>query len=790
MKKLTCLLFVFILLATSVVYSQDVIRPIWTTHHVGKDAIYSPDGTKILTRGGSGVSVWNADNGVHMFTLTGHKRNITKAKFSTDGKKILTCGSASEIVVWSAETGKEEFKIDENRIGSISPIFADADLDYKNENIVFCDESLRLGVINILTGQTLFTKNYIKSTKVKFSPNGQSFLAVHESSVGVYNASTGELLAQMIANGQLMNTADFDKTGQYILTGSADFTARIWEAATGTPVSTFDHGAIVYNTQYTQDGERILTDSHDGLIKVWNLKDNKTILHLNIRPFRNSDASISPDGTILATVHYSDTSTIVWDVITRDTLHHFKGMRAIINKVNFNADQSRIMLSCEDGTTRVYDIKQDYKELFAIRGHAQPVRAQFHPLNIDAIMTSDLMGCTNVWSRYSQDIINTSPQLSIAGLGYGFDNIGPVYNNTGEFLLSFSRKSNKPFLWDVLNNKIVKFFDQKFSIYYNALAISPDGEFAAISGENLRIFSVKTGGAFTENSGGYSYVQFNNSGTQLLALGDNNRTVRIIDVQTGKITTSITSHTDVITTVKYSSDYNYILSTSADGSTRIWNATNGQLITKVKSGSSTAQFNRSGSLIITTTTESAIIWDVKTGKKVSELNNKPFRFFRMGYFLDNDKYVATNGPNEGDIDIWDISTGTIVKKLVGHTNVLTEFIVHPDGKTLLTSSFDGTAKVWDISPIVVTAEEHENNQEPIITLSPNPTTGNIAVSASSTSEKQYSIINQFGEKVLAGLLPGSVNSHTIETSVLPSGMYLFVYDINGKTHQQKFIVNK
>jgi WD40 repeat protein len=45
--------------------------------------------------------------------------------------------------------------------------------------------------------------------------------------------------------------------------------------------------------------------------------------------------------------------------------------------------------------------------------------------------------------------------------------------------------------------------------------------------------------------------------------------------------------------------------------------------------------------------------------------------------------------------LWDAETGLELATLQGHTNLLTSVAISPDGKSLLTGSRDGTARMWD-----------------------------------------------------------------------------------------------
>jgi WD40 repeat protein len=63
-------------------------------------------------------------------------------------------------------------------------------------------------------------------------------------------------------------------------------------------------------------------------------------------------------------------------------------------------------------------------------------------------------------------------------------------------------------------------------------------------------------------------------------------------------------------------------------------------------------------------------------------------------FSHNGRSVLTSGPDE-TAKVWDVQTGQEALTLRGHTKAVTEAVFSPDGKRIATSSRDTTVKVWD-----------------------------------------------------------------------------------------------
>jgi WD40 repeat protein len=54
------------------------------------------------------------------------------------------------------------------------------------------------------------------------------------------------------------------------------------------------------------------------------------------------------------------------------------------------------------------------------------------------------------------------------------------------------------------------------------------------------------------------------------------------------------------------------------------------------------------------------------------------------------------------VRLWDAATGQEVRRLSGHTDAITDMAFSPYGKRVLTSSIDGTARLWrtDIQDVI------------------------------------------------------------------------------------------
>jgi WD40 repeat protein len=64
-------------------------------------------------------------------------------------------------------------------------------------------------------------------------------------------------------------SATFSPDGTRVVTASVDWTARVWDAATGRPLtSPLEHQEMVYSAAFSPDGTRVITASWDKTARV------------------------------------------------------------------------------------------------------------------------------------------------------------------------------------------------------------------------------------------------------------------------------------------------------------------------------------------------------------------------------------------------------------------------------------------------------------------------------------------------------------------------------------------
>jgi WD40 repeat protein len=131
------------------------------------------------------------------------------------------------------------------------------------------------------------------------------------------------------------------------VTASVDKTARIWDAATGTPIARpLRHEGVVRSATFSPDGKRVLTASDDWSAQLWDATTGDPIG----QPFRHQagvSAAFNLDGKWIVTAS-SDKTAQVWDAATHTPIGRPMQHEGPLYGASFSPDGARVLTRSND----------------------------------------------------------------------------------------------------------------------------------------------------------------------------------------------------------------------------------------------------------------------------------------------------------------------------------------------------------------------------------------------------------------------------------------------------------
>ncbi len=152
-----------------------------------------------------------------------------------------------------------------------------------------------------------------------------------------------------------VNTVAWSPDGTKVATTSDDFTAQIWDAATGASLLTYrNHTDKVWDIAWSPDGKRILTASRDMTAQIWDPTNGQLQTTFSGHEKGVLSAAWSPDGTKIATGSVDWTAQI-WDVASAKSLVTYTKHISWVYTVAWSPDGKRIASASNDYTAHVWD---------------------------------------------------------------------------------------------------------------------------------------------------------------------------------------------------------------------------------------------------------------------------------------------------------------------------------------------------------------------------------------------------------------------------------------------------
>jgi len=675
---------------------------------------YSPDGNYILTGSDdNSAKLWSSD-GKLLHSLEGHTARISGPgndviNFSHDSKYIVTSSPDSTARLWDLEGRCLAVMKHEKAVSSA--VFSPPPNPLLKTG---GGEPARMNPSE--KNYLILTASSDKTARIwQFnSPlsEGGSPARAGQGDVAGRKINPPLLQPTVIFKGHTkgLRLAKFSPDGKYILTVAGDTTARIWNLKGKQLHVLKGHKGAITDLRISKDGNYIITGSWDNTARIWN--SSGKLLHIlkGHTDFVYS-IDISPDSRYVVTTA-NDNTVRIWDINGKE-LHISRGHTSFVWNVNFSPDGKHIATASDDGTARLWDLNGT--ELMVMSGHAgQILSANFSP-DGKYVVTASADQTARIWK--------TRPEENPIFKGHLGEIIDIDFSPDEKYIVTASGRDYTARIWDVSGNELTVLRGHTYLAVVTA-NFSHDGKNIITSGwgdQTARIWDIQGNQllALKIDKGNMADAIFSLNDKMILTYSDNNA-ARLWN-KNGDSLQVFKNVTDV----EFSEDGSYIATLSTDSSICFWIrdpqgfgnlaglpekqsdsiAEPYKQVQKLRTPGTaftSVEFSPDGKWLLTTSEDStARLWKLEDVKNLPEDSIKPIYEYKhpvivsQPLFSPDSKLFLIVG-NDNIVRIFDLECN-VIAEMKGHTDAITDANFSKDSKYIVTGSNDFTVRVWDLN---------------------------------------------------------------------------------------------
>ena len=412
------------------------------------------------------------------------------------------------------------------------------------------------------------------------------------------------------------------------------------------------HLGGVEDMAVSPDGQRIVTCGEDG-IKLWELATGRQMLSITEPVTKVSAVAISPDGTLIASGGYGGAVNL-WNARTGNNIRSLVGHSDQVERIAFSPDGTRLATASFDKTARVWDSLTG-SPVLTLTGHTGKLRSVAWSPDGTQLATGALDSSVRIWQASTGQLIRTVP-VSVSTYTVAFDPMGTLIAAAG----------GQTTIWDARTGNFLNVL-RGHEDYVEDLAFRMDPDWPA----NRQLLT-----ASADKSGAMWYGPEKSIGTLQFRLA---------------------GHRGGVRNAAFTRDPSQAVTSSADGTVRVWDITAGQAWRILRGRPLSAlsvSFSPDGTSIATAGEDgTATIWDINSSTTTLTFTGHTTSVQAIAYSPDG-KMIAT-ASKDGTAKLWSANSGALINTLAGHTDWVTGVAFSRDGARIVTASKDATARVWD-----------------------------------------------------------------------------------------------
>lgn len=494
--------------------------------------------------------------------------------------------------------------------------------------------------------------------------------------------------------------------GKQMATGGQDGTVIIWELDTGAEIKRLkSQGTQVESVAWHPKDKVLAVGGDDGLIRLWNLASGKLEYKLPGHERIVTSVAFSADGRWMVSGSY-DSKAIIWDYESKTISRIFKPQSGRVWTVSLTPDSRYLVAGTDADYPIVYDLSlqgADSRKHFQDPAGGDVSQAVAVSPDRKCIATADWNGIARIWDLETGTVATSFTAHTWSVTCAAFSPDGKILA-TG----SWDKRVN---IWEVGTWELIRSFEGHSGMVLD-VEFTPDGRRLISAGAEgtAKLWAIESPPeelvpadrqppvltlAFSADSG-------------LLATGDIYGYVRLWDTRTRTERLNVRGIGRMVFSVAYDPTGAWFAAGYSNGSVTVWDARTCQEHKTFQAHNNRVAdlaFSPDGKTLATVSghrfasdlpmgDKQACLWNVETGEKIATLNGHKQAVNSIAFSPDG-KWVVTASWDES-VRIWDAATGNLKDSLNGNHDEVLDAAFSPNGGLLATAHGDGTTILWDL----------------------------------------------------------------------------------------------
>ena len=562
---------------------------------------------------------------------------------------------------------------------------------------------------------------------VKFAREGKLLASGSaDHSVMLWNPESGERVAFLRLHEDDVRSVAFTSEYDRFLTASNDKKVRIWDNDQHTPLGTLEgHTAPVSSVVVLPDGTRAISGSDDKRLIVWDLAERKLVHAAEWHTAPVSCLALSSDGKTIASAGKDNLVALSeWDGEKLVLKHRLAGHAGEIRSLAFSPDGRYVVSGSRDGMVRFWHVAtgRQYKTLApgigAVYAVAISPGGDYLALGggdwtKGAIKVYDFpLGRTLAEVRSFQGFVHALDFADDSTLAAGSaDKVVTLWRLDKASAAAPKEATAGAADGSAEITEVAQI--PGHAEHVTGLAVARDGQTIVSASADGTVLARDIEPRITRRAmSGHRRdrpvsVASSRDG-RLFVTGDGDGKLRFARPDGAGIQ-EIDAHAGGVLSVTFTTDESMLLSTGCDNTAKIWNPESGELIHVLRGHTGwvcDGDSNHWAQAVTAGFDQTIRVWE--NGREVRQLPTEGGTAEAVAWA--KGKNVVAAGFRDGTIRLFDPDKGVELKRFVGHTDRVQDVVFTPDGRHILSGSYDRSMRVWNVeSGKQVAIVEHEKH---------------------------------------------------------------------------------